>query len=245
MDACRRPGHGVLKGAYVRCVHAAAVPLRAIGVLDRLQRAPRDSLRFWLGSQFAIYDAAQLAKLDVPWWTLPAIARVERWIAARGGDVRVFEYGAGASTAWLARRCRHVTSVEHDAGFFEAIGPLLARANVALRLVEPQRGSAAPRTRSGRRGYADCDFSAYVDAIGTERYDLIVIDGRARSACLARACAQLAPGGLIVFDNSERSRYAAALEALASRVQRCRGWDPALPYRTETSLIHLPQEVHG
>ena len=235
----------MLRAAYVGLVHAVAVPLRAAGLLDRLQHAPRNSPSFWLGSQFAIYDAAQLARLDVPWWTLPAIARVERWIAERGGDVHVFEYGTGASTAWLARRCRHVVSVEHDAGFFHAIGSLLARANVELHLLEPQRGVAAPRTRSGRRGYADCDFSAYVDAIGTERYDLIVIDGRARAACLERARRCLAAGGLIVFDNSDRTRYQRALDHLDGAVLRCRGWAPALPYRSETSLITLPEEANG
>lgn len=232
----------MLKAVYVRTVRALAIPLRVTGVLDRLQQAPRGSLRFWLGSQFAIYDAVQLACMDVPWWTFPAIVQVERWIADRGGDVRVFEYGAGASTAWLARRCRHVVSVEHDADFFRAAVPLLARDNVELRLVEPQRGVAVPAAPSGRRGYEDCDFSAYVDAIGDDRYDLIVVDGRARVACFERARERLAPGGLIVFDNSERSRYAPALRDPHNRTQRYHGWAPALPFRSETSLIHLPQE---
>ncbi len=232
----------MLKAAYVRSMRTLAMPLRAVGMLDRLERAPRDSLRFWFGSQFAIYDAAGLARLDVPWWTLPAIDEVERWISARGGDVRVFEYGAGASTAWLARRCRHVTSVEHDAGFFAQVGPLLARDNVELKLVEPVRHAAQRAAPSGRRGYEDCDFSAYVGAIGDGRHDLIVIDGRARVACFERALGHLAEDGLIVFDNSERARYAPALAHPGTRVQRCRGWAPALPYRSETSLIHLAEE---
>ena len=235
----------MLKSAYVHFMRAVAVPLRASGLLDRLQRAPTGSFRFWLGSQFAIYDAAQLARMDVPWWTFSAIAQVERWIAGRGGDVRAFEYGAGASTAWLARRCRQVVSAEHDAGFLRAMAPLLALDNVELRLVEPRRGVASPQVRSGRRGYADCDFSDYVDAIGAERYDLIVVDGRARVACFERARRQLARGGLIVFDNSERSRYASALNWAGDTVARCRGWAPALPYPSETSLITLPEEARG
>lgn len=231
----------MLKSSYVRFMRLLAMPLRASGVLDRLQGAPRGSLRFWLGSQFAIYDAAQLVRMDVPWWTFRAIADVEAWIAARGGDVRAFEYGTGASTAWLARRCRHVTSVEHDAGFFRAIAPLLAHDNIELRLVEPRRDSVEPAAPSGRHGYEHCDFSDYVDAIGNDRYDLIVIDGRARAACFERARDRLARGGLIVFDNSERSRYAPALRAADGALVRCRGWAPALPYRSETSLIRLTE----
>jgi len=231
----------VLTRAYVAVVRAIAIPLRATGVLDRLQRAPQASFRFWLGSQFAIYDAVQLVRLDVPWWSFPAIREVERWLAGRD-DVHAFEYGSGASTVWLARRCRRVVSAEHDAPFLRAVAPAIARDNVELRLAEPEH-SAAPRTPSGRKGYSGCDFSSYVDTIGTGRYDLIVVDGRARVACLQRALAQLAQGGMIVFDNSERARYADALASVTLPLKRYRGWAPALPYRSETTLIGaLPQE---
>ncbi|MEO7431746.1 MAG: class I SAM-dependent methyltransferase [Dokdonella sp.] len=231
----------MLKQAYVATVRACAIPLRAGGILDRWQRAPRESFRFWLGSQFAIYDAMQLMRIDVPWWSFPAIREVEHWLSARK-DVRAFEYGSGASTVWLARRCSSVVSAEHDAPFLRAVESAIARDNVELRLAEPER-SADPRVTSGRNGYAQYDFSSYVDTIGTDRYDLIIIDGRARVACLERALTQLADGGLIVFDNSERARYADAIAHVMLPLRRCRGWAPALPYRSETTLIGaLPQE---
>lgn len=229
----------MLKRAYVAAMRGVALPLRATGVLDRLQRARHDSFAFWLGSQFAIHDAAALARMDVPWWTFPAIDAVERWIAARTGDVRVFEYGSGASTVWLARRAKRVVSVEHDTGFAKIAAPMLALPNVEMRVIEPVRGAVPSRAPSGRSGYEDCDFSAYVDSIadGAAPYDLVVIDGRARVACLARAWDCLAPGGLLVFDNSNRGRYQAALGSARRRLTRYRGWAPALPYPSETSLI--------
>lgn len=231
----------MVKSLYVGAVRAIAAPLRAAGLLDRLQSAPQGSFRFWLGSQFAVYDAVQLTRMDVPWWSFPAIREVERWIARRG-DVRAFEYGSGASTAWLARRCRKVVSAEHDADFMQLVATRIASANVELRLAEPVP-STHPKVRSGRKGYANCDFSAYVDTIGNDEYDLIVVDGRAREACLERALRQLAEGGLIVFDNSERGRYAAALASADLPLRRYRGWAPALPYRSETTLIgRLPEE---
>ena len=230
----------MLEAVYVRTMRALARPLRASGLLPRLERAPHASWRFWFASQFAIYDAARLAALDVPWWSLPAIERVEAWIGARNGQVRVFEYGSGASTVWLARRCAHVTTVEHDAAFARSIAPLLARENITLHLIEPLRPVSAPIAGSGRRGYEDCDFSRYVDCIvGDRRYDLIVIDGRARVACLERAVRFLAEGGLIVFDNSERKRYQPALRQTGLRIERWRGRTPALPYPSETTLIEL------
>jgi hypothetical protein len=229
----------LLKSIYVNALRVAAAPLRASGVLGQLEGAPKRSFRFWLGSQFAIYDAATLARLDVPWWTYQAIEEVERWISARHGRVRVFEYGSGASTAWLARRCSHVVSVEHDAVFARDIAPVLNLNNVSLRLVEPRRPVRIPDAGSGRRGYEDCDFSSYVESI-TDRYggyDLIVIDGRARSACLARAPKHLNAGGMIVFDNSNRRRYQTALARASGTIVRCRGWTPALPYPSETALV--------
>ena len=232
----------MLESAYVGAMRAFARPLRASGLLQRLEGAPRASWRFWFASQFAIYDAARLAELDVPWWSLPAIARVEAWIRARNGQVRVFEYGSGASTVWLARRCTHVTTVEHDAAFAREIAPVLARDNVTLHLVEPRRPVSQPLVASARHGYEDCDFSAYVDSIaGERRYDLIVIDGRARVACLERATHFLADGGLIVFDNSGRTRYQSALRQAGLRIERWRGRTPALPYPSETTLIELQQ----
>ena len=231
----------MLKRAYVAAMRGAALPLRASGVLDRWQRAPHDSFAFWLGSQFAIHDAAALARLDVPWWTFPAIDAVERWIAARNGDVRVFEYGSGASTVWLARRAAEVVSVEHDVGFAKIAAPMLALPNVELRIIEPTRAGTASRAPSGRSGYEDSDFSAYVDSIANDAapYDLVVIDGRARVACFERARDCLSANGLVVFDNSNRRRYQTALARAGGRLTRYRGWAPALPYPSETTLIEL------
>ena len=72
-----------LKEKKIDARRILAAPLRATGVLERLQNAPKSTFRFWLGSQFAIHDAAALARMDVPWWTFPSIDAVERWIAAQ------------------------------------------------------------------------------------------------------------------------------------------------------------------
>jgi predicted O-methyltransferase YrrM len=228
-----------MKSAYVRLVHGLAVPLDRMGVLGHWERAPRGSARFWLRTQFAIYDAVDLIRLDLPWWTYGAIRAVESWLAERGGRVDAFEYGSGASTAWLARRCRQVVSIEHDAAFASMLAPLLPRDGVTLRVVEPEPAADVPLAPSGRRGYERFDFDRYVRAIAepARRYDLIVVDGRARSACLHRAREALAPGGLLVFDNSSRKRYQAALARYAAATTRHRGWAPALPIRSETALI--------
>ncbi len=92
---------------------------------------------------------------------------------------------------------------------------------------------------SHKPGHAGQDFSAYVgaiDEVGGE-FDLIVIDGRAREACLVAALPHVAAGGLIVFDNTHRKRYQEAIETSGVPEQVLRGLTPTLPYPDRTSLL--------
>ncbi|WP_210438348.1 class I SAM-dependent methyltransferase [Nocardioides xinjiangensis] len=240
-----------MKGLYVRSARAAAVPLRAAGVLDRLERrAPRSRAATWAASLLAIHDVDGLHRLDVPWWTFDSADRVARWLREHPG-ARVFEWGSGASTLWLAARAGEVHSVEHHAGWAEVLAPRLPR-NVELRVVEPV-ATAAPAVPSAKRGHAGLDFAGYVAAIDDVpgRFDVVVIDGRAREACLARAVDRLAPGGLVVFDNVDRRRYVAAIERTLAgagdrlAVTMTRGLTPALPYPTRTALLHAAGAASG
>lgn len=232
----------MIKAAYVQAVRTTRAICSHTPLLERLERAPRNSLRFWLRTQFAIYDAADLAHLDLPWWSFGAIDQVEAWIRQRAGKVRAFEYGSGASTLWLARRCEQVISVEHDAAFAERIRPLLPADRVRFHLVEPRRGAVNASCRSGRKGYEDCDFTDYVHQVESHGpIDLLVVDGRARADCLKVAAQHVRPGGLIVFDNSDRARYQEALRAFQPTLTRYGGRAPALPIPTETALIRVPE----
>ncbi|SEB28651.1 Methyltransferase domain-containing protein [Nocardioides exalbidus] len=233
-----------MKSLYVRLVRLVAAPLRAIGVLGCLRRrAPRSRTATWLLSLFAIHDVDGLQELDVPWWTFDSADRAADWLREHPG-ARVFEWGSGASTMWLASRAGSVHSVEHHAGWASMIAPRLPD-NVELRVVEPV-ASDAPVVGSAKPGHGGLDFADYVAAIDDVpgEFDLVVIDGRAREACLARAVDRLAPGGVIVFDNVDRRRYVDAIDstvaAVGDRVSvtMTRGLTPALPYPTRTALLH-------
>ena len=229
-----------MKSVYVRLVRLVGVPLRAAGLLSLLERrAPTSRTATWLLSLFAIHDVDGLHRLDVPWWTFDSADRVEACLRERPG-ARVFEWGSGASTLWLAARAGSVHSVEHHAGWAEVLAPRLPR-HVELRVVQPV-ACAQPVVGSARAGHAGLDFAAYVHAIDEVDgdFDVVVIDGRAREACLARAVDRLAPGGVIVFDNVDRQRYVDAIEAVGDRfvVTMTRGLTPALPYPTRTALLH-------
>lgn len=233
-----------MKSVYVALAHGAGRVGSAVGFLPWLDRHAQTSRRaHWARSLFAIHDVDSLVALDVPWWTYAAIDRVDAFLASRP-QARVFEYGSGASTVWLARRSGVVTSVEHVPGWHARVQDLLSsldlQATVTLRLVEPDTiPPSDPLYRSQKPGEVGMTFSNYASAIEDDGglFDLIVVDGRARPACLHHAVQHLSPGGMIVFDNSNRPRYQKGIEGSGLSAQRLRGLTPSLPYPDETTLL--------
>jgi hypothetical protein len=233
-----------MRDVYVRLARATAAPLEALlPLVDTREKGGWSRYgdtpwRLWLRSLPQIYDVDGLAALDLPWWTMRSARIVAAYLLDQP-DGRVFEYGSGASTLWLTRRCRHVESVEHDAEWFSVIDRRAAELeNVSLRLVEPLPASEV-RTPSGRVGHEDLDFTDYAQSIqhGGQRYSLIVIDGRARVECLKVARQALADPGVIVFDNTGRQRYHEGLRAVDLPSITTRGLTPCLPYPERTTLF--------
>ncbi|HVK20139.1 MAG TPA: class I SAM-dependent methyltransferase [Actinokineospora sp.] len=228
-------------GTYVAGVRAARRAAASTGLLDRMAASRSRSVRH-LRTLFAVYDVDDLVALDLAWWSYPSITEVDAFLTRRPA-ARVFEFGAGASTVWLARRAAAVVSVEHDVEFAATVRTLLAEDpvgdRVELHTVPPVPATAASAVRSGRTGHLDDDFTAYVatlDEVGGE-FDLIVVDGRARVDAFESALDHLAPGGLIVFDNITRGRYRPVLDRPGLRYRLFKGATPALPYPTTTALI--------
>lgn len=137
-----------------------------------------------------------------PWWTFAA----NEWLKPRIRKTdRVFEYGSGGSTLWLAAHAGSVLSVEHDKGWFEKIHRLVpSNAHVIHRDAtdECSVNISAPYCRA-------------IEEVDTQ-YDIIVIDGMERNACALLAQRMLSPHGIIIFDNSHRSKYAEGMKALAA-----------------------------
>jgi len=232
-----------MKRLYVYLMRTLRAIFRTFGLLSYLERRGETSpFSRWLRSLFAIYDIDDLIKLDLPWWTLEATEFVECFLKANPG-ARVFEYGSGASSFWLARRGADVTSVEHDADWFKEVATRAkAYANIELKLVPPTDlgGRKGPgEYGSGRAGYEGKSFETYVRTIETSggRFDLIVIDGRARSMCLRTALTQLTENGLILFDNAARARYQAAINEVGLNCKQFKGLAACLPYRDATYVF--------
>lgn len=227
------------KRGYAAAARGGGRLARRVGLLGDTPPPLEQRVRHWAFSLTSVHDSLAIAKMDVPWWSYAAIDAVQSWLDARPRPIRVFEYGSGASTFWLARRVAEVHSVEHHRGFGEMMADALAaQPNVELRIVE-STPDQRPRIGSAKEGYRGQDFSAYVNAIHdvTGEFDLVVVDGRAREACLSVALPRLAPDGLIVFDNSRRRRYRDAIRDSGASETRYFGLTPTLPYPDQTSLL--------
>jgi predicted O-methyltransferase YrrM len=231
-----------LKSAYVGGMRGARSVAKATGLLGWLEARRHERPSLWARSLFAIYDIDDMTRLDLPWWTLDAVEKVDSFLRSRPG-ARVFEYGSGASTIWLARRAASVVSVEHDEAWHPIVAEKLGSyGHARLKLVRPDTTPVDdPRYVSAKPAWRGQTFHDYVHAIDNEAglFDVIVIDGRARVACLEHAAKRLAPDGLLVFDNTHRTAYRRAIAASGLKALRTNGLTACLPYPDETTLIRL------
>lgn len=229
-----------LRGAYVTGVRTVRKAVGKTGLLDKLEHSESPKARH-MRTLFSIFDADEMVRMDLAWWSYPAMTRVDEFLSERPG-ARIFEYGAGASTLWLAKRAERIDSVEHDSGWAESVKQMLAdtAGNAKLHVVPPTAATADTTVRSGRVGHTDLDFANYVstiDEVGGP-FDLIVVDGRARVDAFRRALDHLTDDGVVVFDNIKRKRYWDVLSAMPGlRIELLKGGTPTLPYPTTTGLI--------
>jgi hypothetical protein len=159
---------------------------------------------------------------EVPWVTFRALDWLESYLKP---EMNVFEYGAGGSTLYFAKRVQRVVSVEHDQGFYELVRAMLLQRKITncdlvLHIPEPCDEKSAPFV-SHQCSYQGLCFEKYVktiDGYPDQSFDLVMVDGRARMACIEGAVAKVKPGGAILLDNSERPGYAHAKELLANAV---------------------------
>lgn len=161
----------------------------------------------------------------LPWFTYAAIYFLDGRIRP---DMRVFEYGAGQSTLWWARRVYEAIACEHDPGWSERIRST-APANVSV-LAQPLD-----------QGYAEA-------IRGRGPFDVVGIDGRRRNECAVAAADELSQGGVIVWDNTDRERYKEGIDYLKSHGFRRIDFDgpgPTLTHFWRTTVFYRDSNCLG
>lgn len=162
-----------------------------------------------------------------PWMTFGATRFLRGQLHAGS---RVFEYGSGGSSLFFLDRGCEVISVEHDEAWAQTVTSRVDGSNASrwkLHAAPPRAGVVVTDSlendfTSTSEEYAGLSFQDYVTSIDPypdNHFDLVVVDGRARPACCARARRKVKPGGFLLLDNSEREIYSAAFTLL-----RGEGW---------------------
>ena len=109
-----------------------------------------------------------------------------------------FQWGSGDGTLWLAKRIRHLTSIEHD--------PAQAR-RVRARLEAEGLGERVSYHLESHGNAMENLGAAYVRMVDTASdgsLDFSLVGGPLPSACCLASILKLKSGGLLVLENADR-----------------------------------------
>lgn len=155
-----------------------------------------------------------------PWWTYSSIRFLEPRL---GSSFRVFEWGSGYSTRWLAARVKEIVAVEHDPDWYEELD------------------DAEVLFRPGGDGY--------VSAIrGRGPFEVVIVDGQERVACAHEVTAELADDGVVIWDNADRPDYQMGYDHLTEQGFRridFTGIGPVNGYVWTTAVFYRPGNCLG
>lgn len=178
-----------------------------------LLQGQRRHLRKWILSTKRDY----LLRKPSPWITFDAIEFLARRVVP---GWKVFEYGSGGSTLYWLSMGTECVSIEHDAEWHAKLLPLIpGGAKIDYRLVPPEpAGSGSARSGGDDpefyhsslaefRGNSFWSYVTQIDEFPAGHFDLVLIDGRSRASCIRHAMPKVRPGGMLVVDNGDRSRY--------------------------------------
>lgn len=120
---------------------------------------------------------------------------LKEWIKP---DMKVFEYGSGASTLWFGKNTDYVVSVEDNPVYFQMMSQKLSKFGLKNITYTLRDGSA---------------YCKYIHEFETQ-FDLVFVDGRFRKQCL-QECFDRAKYA-ILLDNSDAEHYQGAYEVMKS-----------------------------
>ena len=152
----------------------------------------------------------------IPWYTYPAIEFL-RTLDMR--NCRVFEYGCGNSSIFLAQRVKEIFAAENDPAWAKEVGQAMVRNLTIITVPEKTAYVNSPYSVGGK-------------------FDIMIVDGRYRRDCAEVAGQLINDDGFIIFDNADW--YPAACASL-----RDRGWlqidfsglGPINPYAWTTAVF--------
>lgn len=186
--------------------------------------------------------------LRIPWMPYVAVRYLNDFVPP---NPSVVEFGVGGSTLWWLDRGARLTSIEHDATWAHSVRDQVTPGLLehwTLILEPPNDASTYGSTNahpysSTDEQYRGYSFERYVRSIeqfADTSLDVVVVDGRARPACIRAASPKVRIGGFLVVDQSEREQYWGAIRELAGGSYSLRqfpGPTPGLGHFTQTAIM--------
>lgn len=122
------------------------------------------------------------------------------------------EWGAGYSTIYFPKFLKGGSgwiSVEHEKEWAGRIESMNKNRSVRIFFVKPNHFPWTDEYSDG----AYSDLENYIDFPSGDKFDFILVDGRARRSCLEKACKILSDDGIVVLHDAERRYYQDALKS--------------------------------
>lgn len=168
---------------------------------------------------FESYDSLPVDNNNnpIPWMPYACIDFLDDRLSK---NMRVFEYGCGGSTEWFAERVDEVISVEHDNDWANRVD---SKSSSNVTVIQRDRGD-------------------YVDAIRNQgQFEIIVVDGLRRPECATTAVEYLTDDGVLIWDDTYRTKYKAEVSSLTDgnfRELPFQGMGPVTTNLQRTSTIY-------
>ena len=130
-----------------------------------------------------------------PWLTPLSNSILGSWL--KSSDVGL-EFGSGRSTIWLAKRIKHLTSVEDNSLWYERV-QLIIKKNLLVNVDH----YLVPNDVKDEEG----SFSQYVrtiDRFAENSLSFVLVDGVYRDICAWEVISKIQPGGVLIIDDAQR-----------------------------------------
>lgn len=124
----------------------------------------------------------------------------------------VLEWGSGYSTLYFPKKLSKEAkwlSVEHSESWSRRINSKNKNPNVEINWVEPEYSNWKDEYKDGTYN----DLKSYIEYPSVDgTYDLIIVDGKARKACIIKAKDILNKNGVLILHDANREWYHNELE---------------------------------
>lgn len=155
----------------------------------------------------------------IPWFTYPSIEYLNQLDLS---ELNILEWGSGNSTLYFSKRCKSITTIEHDLSWKKKVE------------------SKIKKMGSDNVEIIHVPLDDYLSVVAKKErnYDIVIVDGKRRCECLFKAHELLNDNGFIILDNSDR--YPECCEKMRRKdyIQiDFHGFGPIVTFTTTTSFF--------